>query len=70
MMNRFGNIFSVTTFGESHGTAIGGVIDGMPAGIEISTDLIQKELDLRNKNLFFDIVYADIDSVATLQIYI
>lgn len=46
-MNRFGNIFSVTTFGESHGAAIGGVIDGMPAGIEISTDLIQKELDRR-----------------------
>lgn len=46
-MNRFGNIFSVTTFGESHGMAIGGVIDGMPAGIEISTDLIQKELDRR-----------------------
>ena len=34
------------------------------------SDLIQKELDLRNRNLFFDIVYADIDSVATLQIYI
>ncbi len=47
MMNKFGNIFSVTTFGESHGAAIGGVIDGMPAGIEISTDLIQKELDRR-----------------------
>lgn len=47
MMNRFGNIFSFTTFGESHGAAIGGVIDGMPAGIEISTDLIQKELDRR-----------------------
>ena len=46
-MNRFGNIFSVTTFGESHGAAIGGVIDGMLAGIEISTDLIQKELDRR-----------------------
>lgn len=46
-MNKFGNIFSVTTFGESHGAAIGGVIDGMPAGIEISTDLIQKELDRR-----------------------
>ena len=46
-MNRFGNIFSVTTFGESHGAAIGGVIDGMPAGIEISTDLIQKEPDKR-----------------------
>ena len=46
-MNKFGNIFSVTAFGESHGAAIGGVIDGMPAGIEISTDLIQKELDRR-----------------------
>ncbi len=47
MKNRFGNIFSVTTFGESHGPAIGGVIDGMPAGIKIDTDAIQHELDRR-----------------------
>ena len=45
--NTFGNIFRVTTFGESHGTAIGGVIDGCPAGLSINTDFIQSELDRR-----------------------
>ena len=33
--NTFGNLFTLTTFGESHGEAVGGVIDGMPAGIDI-----------------------------------
>lgn len=47
MNNRFGNVFSVTTFGESHGPAIGGVIDGMPAGIDIDIDAVQHELDRR-----------------------
>lgn len=46
-MNSIGNIFRVTTFGESHGIAIGGVIDGMPAGIEINLDEVQKELNRR-----------------------
>ncbi len=45
--NSFGHIFTLTTFGESHGEAIGGVVDGMPAGIEIDMDFIQKELDRR-----------------------
>ena len=45
--NSFGYIFTLTTFGESHGEAIGGVVDGMPAGIEIDMDFIQKELDRR-----------------------
>ncbi len=45
--NRFGKIFSVTTFGESHGSAIGGVIDGCPAGILIDFNKIQAELDRR-----------------------
>ena len=45
--NSFGHIFTLTTFGESHGEAIGGVIDGMPVGIEIDMDFIQKELDRR-----------------------
>ena len=44
MRNTFGNIFTLTTFGESHGTAIGGVVDGMPAGIEIDLEFIQHEL--------------------------
>lgn len=46
-MNSFGNIFRVTTFGESHGTAIGGVIDGMPAGIPIDIEQIQYQLNRR-----------------------
>ncbi|MBR0489225.1 MAG: chorismate synthase, partial [Prevotella sp.] len=47
MSNTFGNIFKLTTFGESHGEAIGGVIDGMPAGIEVNMDFIQQELNRR-----------------------
>jgi len=42
-----GKIFVVTTFGESHGTAIGAVVDGCPPGIELSREQIQKELDRR-----------------------
>ena len=47
MRNTFGNIFTLTTFGESHGSAVGGVIDGMPPGIAIDMDFIQHELDRR-----------------------
>ena len=46
-MNTFGNIFRLTTFGESHGEAVGGVIDGMPAGINIDMEFIQQELNRR-----------------------
>ena len=46
-MNTFGTIFRLTTFGESHGEAIGGVVDGMPAGIDIDVDFIQAELNRR-----------------------
>lgn len=46
-MNTFGTLFRLTSFGESHGAAIGGVIDGMPAGIGIDTDFIQNELNRR-----------------------
>ena len=46
-MNSFGTIFRLTTFGESHGEAIGGVVDGMPAGIDIDMDFIQAELNRR-----------------------
>ena len=45
--NTFGKSFSVTTFGESHGTALGCVIDGCPAGIELTKEMIQKALDRR-----------------------
>lgn len=46
-MNTFGNIYRLTTFGESHGEALGGVIDGMPAGIDVDMEFIQSELDRR-----------------------
>lgn len=47
MSNTFGTIFTLTSFGESHGEAIGGVIDGMPAGITIDYDLLQEDLARR-----------------------
>ena len=47
MFNSFGNLLKVTTFGESHGQAIGGVIDGFPAGIKVDFEAIQNELDRR-----------------------
>lgn len=46
-MNTFGKIFTFTGFGESHGAAIGGVIDGMPAGVRIDLAEVQRELDRR-----------------------
>lgn len=46
-MNTTGTIYRLTSFGESHGAGIGGVIDGMPAGIEIDMDFIQAELNRR-----------------------
>ena len=47
MRNTFGHIFRLASFGESHGPAIGGVIDGMPAGIAVDMDFIQNELNRR-----------------------
>lgn len=47
MGNSWGKLFTVTTFGESHGAAIGGVIDGFPAGIDVDIDFIQQELNRR-----------------------
>lgn len=45
--NTFGNIFKLTTFGESHGDAIGGIIDGCPPGVTLDMDAIQYELNRR-----------------------
>ena len=45
--NTFGTLFKITTFGESHGKAIGVIIDGCPAGLKIDKDFIQSELDRR-----------------------
>ena len=47
MGNTLGKVFRLTTFGESHGAAIGGVIDGCPSGLEVDFDFVQKELDRR-----------------------
>lgn len=45
--NSFGNIFRLTSFGESHGVSIGGIIDGCPADVSVDLDQIQNELDRR-----------------------
>lgn len=47
MRNTFGDILTVTTFGESHGAAIGGVIDGFPAGVKIDFEEIQRQVSRR-----------------------
>ena len=46
-MNTFGKKLTLTSFGESHGVAIGGVIDSLPAGLKIDVEFIQSELDKR-----------------------
>jgi len=46
-MNTIGNIYKLTTFGESHGAGIGGIIDGCPAGVELDMAFIQQELNRR-----------------------
>jgi chorismate synthase len=45
--NTFGKLFTLTTFGESHGIALGGTIDGCPAGLKVNLDFVQSELDRR-----------------------
>lgn len=45
--NTFGKLFTLTTFGESHGEALGGILDGCPAGLLIDLDFVQAELDRR-----------------------
>jgi chorismate synthase len=47
LSNTYGKIFNITTFGESHGTALGVIIDGCPAGLDIDENFIQSELDRR-----------------------
>ena len=47
MSSSIGNLFKLTTFGESHGSAVGGVIDGCPSGLQINFDEIQAFLDRR-----------------------
>ena len=47
MRNTFGTLLTLTTFGESHGEALGGIVDGYPAGIDIDLEFIQNELNRR-----------------------
>ena len=47
VMNTLGKNFVFTSFGESHGKAIGGVLDGVPAGVHIDMDMIRETLDKR-----------------------
>ncbi len=47
MFNSMGNVLRLTTFGESHGVAIGGILDGFPAGISLDLELVQNQLDRR-----------------------
>ena len=74
--NTFGKIFTLTTFGESHGTAIGGILDGCPAGLKVSLEKIQSELSRRKPGQSavttdrkesdnFEIVSGLLDSVTT-----
>ena len=46
-MNTFGRLYRLTTFGESHGPAVGGIIDGCPPGMLLDLDFIQAELNRR-----------------------
>ena len=48
MGNTIGKIFKLTTFGESHGKAIGGIIDGCPASLDIDVDFIQTQKEKKN----------------------
>ncbi|MBT5334622.1 MAG: chorismate synthase, partial [Gammaproteobacteria bacterium] len=45
--NSFGQLFTVTTFGESHGMALGAIVDGCPPGLELTEEDIQPDLDRR-----------------------
>jgi chorismate synthase len=47
MGSTFGRLFRVTTWGESHGPALGVVVDGCPAGLELNEEIIQRDLDRR-----------------------
>jgi len=50
--NSFGRVLVLTTFGESHGKAVGGILDGLPSRLEIDTDFIQSELNRRKPGNF------------------
>lgn len=64
----FGNIFRITTFGESHGAALGVIVDGVPAGLEIDEEYIQQFLDRRKPgNSKFATTRQEADAVEILS---
>ncbi len=62
-MNSFGRKLVFTIFGSSHSAAIGGVLDGFPAGIKVNTAQIQEVLDRRNPNLFGTTERKEVDEI-------
>ncbi len=65
--NTFGRIFRVTTWGESHGPAVGAVIDGCPPGIELGEDCIERELARRAPSLPYSTPRKEPDKVMILS---
>lgn len=66
-MNTFGTKLRLTTFGESHGVAIGSVLDGFPAGVKINFDFLQNELDKRKPGSKFATKRKESDKVEVLS---
>lgn len=66
-MNTLGIKLRLTTFGESHGVAIGGVLDGFPAGVKIDTEFLQSELDRRKPGGKFATSRKEADEVQILS---
>ncbi len=62
-MNSFGNIFKVSLFGESHGTSVGVLIDGMPAGIKVDEDLLKVDLRRRKSRHFYETPRKEEDEI-------
>lgn len=67
MGNTFGNIFKLTSFGESHGEAIGGVIDGVPSGMVLDINAIQADLDRRRPGQPFTSQRKESDTIEFLS---
>ena len=66
-MNTLGIKLRLTTFGESHGVAIGGVLDGFPAGVKIDTEFLQSEMDRRKPGGKFATSRKESDEVQILS---
>ena len=69
--NSFGNIFTLTTFGESHGPALGGIIDGCPAGLKINLKKVNDDLNRRRPGQSEIVTQRkEADSVNFFQVYL